>query len=70
MSILNEPNTSSPANVDANVSYLKYKRGEGDEYVQRVKHDVQISQRLAREDGVEIPSSIEDYVHKHKPEEE
>ncbi|EGD72467.1 ubiquitin-conjugating enzyme [Salpingoeca rosetta] len=70
ISILNEPNTSSPANVDANVSFLKYKRGESDDYLQRVKHDVQASQRLAKEDGVTIPSSIDDYVIKHKPVEE
>eukprot|EP01147_Barroeca_monosierra_P004159 gene4159-6511_t len=70
ISLLNEPNTNSPANVDANVSYLKYLNKESDEYLMRVKMDVEASQKLAAEEGVAIPVTMDDYVLKHKPEEE
>lgn len=37
ISLLNEPNTSSPANVDASVSYRKYCEGKDDEYYRIIK---------------------------------
>jgi ubiquitin-conjugating enzyme E2 R len=37
ISLLNEPNTSSPANVDASVMYRKWKEGKDDEYPKIVK---------------------------------
>ena len=40
ISLLNEPNTSSPANVDASIMYRKWKdtNGTNDEYVKIVKY--------------------------------
>eukprot|EP00055_Hartaetosiga_balthica_P008728 m.33419 g.33419 ORF g.33419 m.33419 type:complete len:245 (-) comp6448_c1_seq2:1654-2388(-) len=66
ISLLNEPNTSSPANVDANVAYLKYMRKESSEYLDRVTHDVEISKKTAEEDSVEIPLTMDDYMAKSK----
>eukprot|EP00049_Salpingoeca_infusionum_P017467 m.353081 g.353081 ORF g.353081 m.353081 type:complete len:235 (-) comp16678_c0_seq1:253-957(-) len=66
ISLLNEPNTSSPANVNASVAYRKWKNGETDAYKVRVQDDVQASKLLAEEDGVVIPTSTEEYVASHK----
>lgn len=38
ISLLNEPNTSSPANVDASVAYRKWKEGSDVEYANIVKY--------------------------------
>ena len=37
ISLLNEPNTQSPANVDASVMYRKWKDGHDDQYKERVR---------------------------------
>uniref|UniRef100_A0A1I8B6H6 UBIQUITIN_CONJUGAT_2 domain-containing protein n=1 Tax=Meloidogyne hapla TaxID=6305 RepID=A0A1I8B6H6_MELHA len=52
ISMLNEPNTSSPANVDASVSYRK-------KMVQKSKEE-------AAKDGVKVPETEEEYVIKTK----
>ncbi|CAK5089715.1 unnamed protein product [Meloidogyne enterolobii] len=76
ISLLNEPNTSSPANVDASVSYRKYKGiflailnlkcffvEEGDqEYANIIRKQVDKSKEEARKDKVVVPETIEDYV--------
>ena len=42
VSLLNEPNTSSPANVDASVMYRKWKESDGKEteYANIIKYDL------------------------------
>jgi len=37
ISLLNEPNTMSPANVDASVMYRQWKEGLDDTYEKKVK---------------------------------
>ena len=41
ISLLNEPNTSSPANVDASIMYRKWKEGVSNEYAEIVKKQVE-----------------------------
>jgi len=67
ISLLNEPNTSSPANVDASVMYRKWKEGKGDEYVKIVKKQVEASKLEAEKDGVKVPETVEEYCIKSKP---
>ncbi len=38
ISLLNEPNTSSPANVDASVMYRRWKDGQDEEYAKIVRY--------------------------------
>lgn len=66
ISLLNEPNTSSPANVDASVSYRAWKEGKSMDYKHIVERQVARSRILAEEDGVRIPMTVEDYVIKHQ----
>ena len=67
ISILNEPNTSSPANVDASVAYRKWRNGESAEYERRVRAEVETSKLAAEQDGVTIPLTMDEYIIKHKP---
>lgn len=69
ISMLNEPNTFSPANVDASVMYRKYVVSKGKEkaYEEMVKKQVAKSKEEAKKEGINIPSSIEEYCIKHKP---
>ncbi|KAK0427752.1 hypothetical protein QR680_010407 [Steinernema hermaphroditum] len=71
ISLLNEPNTSSPANVDASVSYRKWKESNGgdDEYARIVRKQVELTKQQAEEDGVSVPTTIEQYCIKEKKEE-
>lgn len=62
ISLLNEPNTSSPANVDASVMFRKWKESKGDDYVKIVKKQVEATRKDAEADGVVVPTSVEDYV--------
>lgn len=68
ISLLNEPNTSSPANVDASVMFRAYKESNGkdDRYARIVKEQVEKSKELAKADGVKVPETIEEYVVKPK----
>lgn len=61
ISLLNEPNTQSPADVDANVAFMKWKAGESDEYPTRITAAVERSKLVAAQDGVDIPTTIEEY---------
>jgi len=61
ISLLNEPNTSSPANVDASVLYRKWKEGSSNDYVNTVKKQVEASKELAIKDNVTVPLTLEDY---------
>lgn len=63
ISLLNEPNTSSPANVDASVSYRKWKDSNGVEgdYASVIKKQIDTSKLEAAKDGVKVPETLEDY---------
>jgi len=69
ISLLNEPNTSSPANVDASVMYRKWKEtnGKDEEYKTIVKKQVDTSKIEAEKDGVKVPETVEDYCIKTQP---
>jgi len=63
ISLLNEPNTSSPANVDASVSYRKWKDSnetEG-EYATIIKQQVEESKIEAAKDNVVVPETTEEF---------
>jgi ubiquitin-conjugating enzyme E2 R len=66
ISLLNEPNTSSPANVDASVSYRKWKESNGkdEEYAVIVKKQIDATKIEAARDNVKVPETIEDYCMK------
>jgi len=61
ISLLMEPNTSSPANVDAGVMYRKFKEGENKEYENIVKQQVEQSKQEAIKDNVIVPKTQEEY---------
>ncbi|XP_055342219.1 ubiquitin-conjugating enzyme E2 R2-like [Paramacrobiotus metropolitanus] len=63
ISLLNEPNTSSPANVDASVMFRRYRDSQGrdNEYEQIVKNQVMQTRAEAERDGVKVPTTVEDY---------
>jgi len=69
ISLLNEPNTSSPANVDASVMYRKWKEGKGKEkeYENIIRKQVQVSKSEADKDGVRVPMTLEEYCITAKP---
>ncbi|XP_047139928.1 ubiquitin-conjugating enzyme E2 R2 isoform X1 [Hydra vulgaris] len=67
ISLLNEPNTSSPANVDASVMFKKYQLSGDKEYQTIISKQVLNSRLEAEKEGIHIPSSIEEYCIKHKP---
>jgi ubiquitin-conjugating enzyme E2 R len=62
ISLLNEPNISSPANVDASVSYRRWREGLDDDYATRVGTQVSRSKELARREGVVVPVTLEEYL--------
>ncbi|XP_055336023.1 ubiquitin-conjugating enzyme E2 R1-like [Paramacrobiotus metropolitanus] len=64
ISLLNEPNINSAANVEASVTYRRWKENGDPEYVHRVKENVESSRIEAVRDGVRIPTTIEDYCMK------
>merc|ERR1719451_263907 len=57
VSLLNEPNTSSPANVDASVMYRRWKesKGKDKEYENIIRKQVQLSEAEAEKDNVVVP---------------
>ena len=61
ISLLNEPNISSPADVEASVSYRKWKEGTSNEYIDRITTAIEKSKILAITDGVDIPTTVEEY---------
>merc|ERR1712093_507040 len=58
ISMLSEPNISSPANVDAGVMY----RNNREEYDSLVLKQVEASKLVAAREGVVVPSTVDDYV--------
>ncbi|KAI6214157.1 hypothetical protein M3Y94_00235400 [Aphelenchoides besseyi] len=69
ISLLNEPNISSPANVSASVAFKKWKEtgGKSDEFAKIVKKNVEDSKLEAAKDGVKVPETVHDYCTKNKP---
>ncbi|CAI4225856.1 unnamed protein product [Auanema sp. JU1783] len=67
ISLLNEPNTSSPANVDASVAYRKWKDGSDLEYANIVRKQVEQSKSDAQLDGIRVPETLEEYCIKSVP---
>lgn len=68
ISLLNEPNCSSPANVDASVMYRRWKESKGldEEYAKMIKKQVELSRVEAEKDGVVVPMTLEEYCIKPK----
>jgi len=69
VSLLNEPNTFSPANVDASVMFRRWKesKGKDKEYEHIIRRQVQASRSDAERDGVSVPTTMEEYCMKTKP---
>ncbi|OQV11621.1 Ubiquitin-conjugating enzyme E2 R1 [Hypsibius exemplaris] len=61
VSLLNEPNTSSPANVDAGIMYRRWKEHGDLEYERIVKEQVEASKLEAERDGVKVPTTVHEY---------
>ncbi|XP_031292697.2 ubiquitin-conjugating enzyme E2 R1 [Camelus dromedarius] len=63
ISLLNEPNTFSPANVDASVMYRKWKESKGKdrEYTDIIRKQVLGTRVDAERDGVKVPTTLAEY---------
>jgi len=63
ISLLNEPNTFSPANVDASVSFRRWRdsRGKDKEYEHIIRKQVLLTRADAARDGVTVPTTLKDY---------
>uniref|UniRef100_A0A8C6TFX8 Cell division cycle 34 homolog (S. cerevisiae) b n=1 Tax=Neogobius melanostomus TaxID=47308 RepID=A0A8C6TFX8_9GOBI len=63
ISLLNEPNTFSPANVDASVMYRKWRdsKGKDREYVEIIRKQVFATKAEAERDGVKVPTTLAEY---------
>lgn len=63
ISLLNEPNTFSPANVDASVSFRRWRDSKGKDaaYKDIVMKQVLATRDEAQRDGVVVPSSLAEY---------
>lgn len=72
ISLLNEPNTFSPANVDASVMYRRYieSKGTDKEYENIIKKQVSATREDAERDGVQVPTTLEEYCVKSAPNDE
>ncbi|PNF30803.1 Ubiquitin-conjugating enzyme E2 R1 [Cryptotermes secundus] len=68
ISLLNEPNTFSPANVDASVMYRRWRdsKGKDKEYENIIRKQVSAARLEAEKDGVVVPLTLEDYCIKTK----
>jgi len=68
VSLLNEPNTSSPANVDASVMYRRWRdsKGKDKEYENIIRKQVTASHVEADKDQVVVPLTMEEYCIKAK----
>ncbi|CAI9734117.1 Hypothetical predicted protein [Octopus vulgaris] len=69
ISLLNEPNTYSPANVDASVMYRKWRdsRGRDKEYENIIRKQVQATIADAEKDGVTVPTTLQEYCVSGRP---
>lgn len=71
ISLLNEPNTFSPANVDASVMFRKWKEsgGKEKEYENIIRKQVSTTKEEAVRDGVKVPMTLEEYCVRARPSE-
>jgi len=70
ISLLNEPNTSSPANVYVSVMFRRWKDNNcaaDEEYAQVVRKQVELTRADAEKDGVIVPETLEEYCIKNVP---
>lgn len=69
ISLLNEPNTFSAANVDASVKYRRWResRGKDKEYEVVIRREIEESRREAEKDGIKVPSTLEEYCQQYRP---
>uniref|UniRef100_A0A674BWU3 E2 ubiquitin-conjugating enzyme n=1 Tax=Salmo trutta TaxID=8032 RepID=A0A674BWU3_SALTR len=63
ISLLNEPNTFSPANVDASVMYRKWRdsKGKDREYAEIIRYTLYHLHTDAERDGVKVPTTLAEY---------
>ena len=63
ISLLNEPNINSPANVDASKMYQRWKQSNGEhkQFEVIIKRSVEHSKLEAQKDGIVVPTTIRDY---------
>uniref|UniRef100_A0A8C6UBN9 Ubiquitin-conjugating enzyme E2R 2 n=1 Tax=Neogobius melanostomus TaxID=47308 RepID=A0A8C6UBN9_9GOBI len=63
ISLLNEPNTFSPANVDASVMFRKWRdsKGKEKEYAEIIRKQVLATAADADRDGVKVPRTLAEY---------
>ncbi|CAL1535586.1 unnamed protein product [Lymnaea stagnalis] len=63
ISLLNEPNTFSPANVDASVMFRKWKESKEKEkeYENIIRKQVQATKEDAAKDQVRVPTTLQEY---------
>ncbi|XP_026993117.1 cell division cycle 34 homolog (S. cerevisiae) b isoform X2 [Tachysurus fulvidraco] len=63
ISLLNEPNTFSPANVDASVMYRKWRdsKAKDREYAEIIRKQVLATKAEAERDGVKVPTTLAEY---------
>ncbi|XP_038646618.1 ubiquitin-conjugating enzyme E2 R2 isoform X2 [Scyliorhinus torazame] len=68
ISLLNEPNTFSPANVDASVMFRKWRdsKGKDKEYAEIIRKQVLSTKAEAEKDGVKVPTTLAEYCIKTK----
>lgn len=69
ISLLNEPNTFSPANVDASVMYRKWRdsKGREKEYENIIRKQVSSTKAEAEKDEVVVPMTLAEYCVTVKP---
>ncbi|XP_074649740.1 ubiquitin-conjugating enzyme E2 R2-like [Tubulanus polymorphus] len=74
ISLLNEPNIFSPADVDASVMYRKWRdskdskcKDKDTEYENIIKQQVAASRLQAEEDNVKVPTTVSEYCITAKP---
>ncbi|XP_034106551.1 ubiquitin-conjugating enzyme E2 R2 isoform X1 [Drosophila albomicans] len=63
ISLLNEPNTYSPANVDASVMYRRWRdsQGKDNEYPNIIRKQALAANAEAKREGIVVPMTLEDY---------
>ncbi|XP_005176727.1 ubiquitin-conjugating enzyme E2 R2 [Musca domestica] len=68
ISLLNEPNTYSPANVDASVMYRRWRdsQGKDNEYPNIIRKQALAANADAIKEGIVVPMTLEDYCIKPK----
>ncbi|KAL7031317.1 hypothetical protein ACKWTF_006958 [Chironomus riparius] len=68
ISLLNEPNTFSPANVDASVMYRRWRdsNGRDNEYPNIIRKQALQAKVEAEKEGIVVPLTLEEYCLKPK----